>query len=126
MASTTSALFAAVASAFIAAHRSGFFDLISEVVVSEPPAPPPVLVECPPCRLGAQTELAPLREALARLALHRGAQVEVSCVVFFVLALTGLVTAVRSIFRLCCGKRGARIEATVLRISHGDRRVQRA
>ena len=124
MASTSSAFLAAVAWAFIAAHRSWM--LRSEVVVvSDSPAPPPVLVECPPCRLGADAELSPLREVLVRLALHRGGQVECCFVVVAILTLTGLVTALRGIFRRCCS-RNTRVEATVLRINHGDRRIQRA
>ena len=127
MASTTSAFVAAVASAFIAVHRAGLLELIVELG-SAPlrPAPKPVLIECPRCWLGTDETLPIFRELLARGALHNDRRVEVVAGVIAVLSLTGLVATCRGIFRCCCSRGGVRVEARFIRVSHGDRRPQRA
>ena len=122
MASSASAVLAALASALVAVHRSGIFDY-----VPVPPAAAWVEPQCDSechCRVHVDQEFGVVREWLLVAALSPDQRIEYLVALVFVFAVIGAVVLVLRCARCCCGRPG-RFEAKRLRISHGDRRVRR-
>ena len=123
MASTASAVLAALASALVAVHRSGIFDYVP-VPSAASWVEPSCVSDCH-CRVAVDQEFGLVREWLLAAAVSPDQRVEYLVALVFLFAVLGAVVFSIRCVGCCCGRRG-RLEARRLKISHGDRRVRRA